>query len=390
MEAARGLYSGGASAPTTICPVPRERLLEPARDPHVAAYLRTLVDPATRLETRIHPSDEMYRFELTQPKRSAETAAVFYFHTGNTIFETLRHLLQWRYGGFQDLGRMLDVASGFGRATRFLVRAIDPRRVHVTEIDPAAVAFQESLFGVTGSISQSDPAALDVAGPFDVITAWSFFSHLPAARFRAWMERIFGLLSPGGLLILSVHGMGLPGAPPNFGEDFVFQRTSETTRLDRDEYGTSYVTARFVKTCVAKATASKGEVFALPFGLCGYQDVYAVIRKPVPALPELRLPRSPWGMMDASAIEKGVVTVGGWAAGAPDEPPPEVFLHVDDRMLDRSPGNGARGDERRWRFEFPIDGIDPDAIIRLEATSSRGLSRIMVAETLRPYLPAAG
>jgi len=368
--------------------VPHERLLDPARDPHVAAYLRTLADPGTRLETRIHPSDEMYRFELTQPKRSAETAAVFYFHTGNTIFETLRHLLQWRYGGFQDVGRMLDVASGFGRATRFLVRAIDPRRVHVTEIDSAAVAFQESLFGVTGSISQSDPAALDVAGPFDVITAWSFFSHLPAARFHAWMERLFGLLSPGGLLILSVHGMALPGSGGDSSRDFVFQRTSETTRLDLDEYGTSYVTARFVKKCVAKATDSEGEVFALPFGLCGYQDVYAVLRKPVPTLPEPRLPRSPWGMMDSSAIEEGVVSVGGWAAGAPDEPPPEVSLHVDDRMLNRSPGNGAPGDERRWQFEFPIDGIDPDAIIRLEATSSRGLSRVMVAETLRPYLSA--
>jgi len=367
--------------------VPDERLLDPARDPHVSAYLRTLVDSSTRLETRIHPADEMHRFELDQPKRSAETAAVFYFHRGNAIVETFHHLAQWRYGGMQGIGRMLDFASGFGRATRFLVRGISPRRVHVAEIDPAAVAFQESVFGVTGSVSRSDPESLDVTGPFDVITAWSFFSHLPEARFRAWMERLFGGLSPGGMLILSVHGMDLPDAPRDSSEDFVFRRTSETTRLDRAEYGTSYVSARFVRECVAKATGTEGEVFSLPFGLCGFQDVYVVLRKPVPGLPVPKLPRSPSGTMDTSAIERGVVSVGGWATGAPDEPPPDVSLHVDDRVLDRSPGKGATGAKRRWRFEFPLEGIDPDAIIRLEATSPRGPSQIMVAETLRPYLP---
>ena len=328
----------------------------------------------------------MYRFELHQPRRCAETAAVFYFHTGHTIFETLDHLARWRFGALERVGRMLDFASGFGRATRFLVRAIDPERVRVTEIDPAAVAFQEAVFGVPGSVSPGDPDALDVAGPFDLITAWSFFSHLPAARFHSWMERLFGLLSPGGLLLLSVHGMALLREERHSSKDFVFRRSSETTRLDVDEYGTSFVTAKFVKRCVRKSTRSEGELFALPFGLCSYQDVYAVIRKPVPALPPLRVPRSPWGMMDTSAIEGGVVSVGGWAAGAPDEPPPAVSLHVDDCVLDRSPGDGTTGKKRLWSFEFPLEGIDPDAIIRLEATSSRGLSRIMVAETLRPYV----
>jgi SAM-dependent methyltransferase len=358
--------------------------LNPAADPHVAAFLRT-VSHNTELETRIHPADEMYQFELSQPRRSPATAAVFYFHTGFTIFDTLRYLIEWRFGRVNVIGQMLDFASGFGRATRFLVGEISPRRLHVTEIDPAAVAFQKATFGVSGSVSSTDPNAFELWDSFDVITAWSFFSHLPAMRFQSWMDRLFRLLSPGGALIFSVHGVALLGAQHSSSE-FVFHRSSETTRLDTEEYGTSYVTTKFVRKCAKKATRSEGILIAVPFGLCGFQDVYILMRPPVPALPDLRLPRSPWGMMDSSSIENGVVRVGGWASAAPDEPPPDVLLCVDDQTLDRSHVNGSPGCERRWAFEFEGAAIDPDAIIRLEAASCRGLTRIMVAETLRPYL----
>jgi len=59
---------------------------------------------------------------------------------------------------------------------------------------------------------------------------------------------------------------------------------------------------------------------------------------------------------------------------------------VDDLLRERSPARGRNGENRRWAFEFPMAGIDPDAIIRIDAESTRGLTRIMVAETLRPYL----
>jgi hypothetical protein len=34
-----------------------------------------------------------------------------------------------------------------------------------------------------------------------------------------------------------------------------------------------------------------------------------------------------------------------------------------------------------------VAGTDPDALVRIEAVSARGVVRILVAETLRPYLP---
>jgi len=358
-------------------------LIDPALNRHFAAFLRTLWRGSS-LETRIHPADEMFRYELAQPHRAPETASVFYFHTGRTIFETLERLATGRPGGLSD-ARILDFASGFGRSTRFLVDAIGPERVHVSEIDPDAVSFQQSVFGVRGTVSDHDPSRFEMSGSFDLVTAWSFFSHLPGRRFEPWLDCLYRLLAPGGSLILSVHGMSLLAAADQSPAGIVFRPVSETRRLASQEYGTSYVTAEFVRRAVS-AAAPDATLRTFPFGLCGFQDVYVLRRPPVSPLASLRLFRCPWGVMDTSAIENGTVSVGGWASGDGDETPPHVALYFDDVLRQRSPGEGEAGAPRRWAFQFPVDGTHPDAIVRIEATSVNGMSRVFVAETLRPYL----
>jgi len=89
---------------------------------------------------------------------------------------------------------------------------------------PGPVRFQEETFGVRGTVSAANPAALPLDGPYDVVLACSFFSHLPAARFEAWLGRLRRLLSPGGVLIFSVHGMALlPPGERDLAEGIVFR-----------------------------------------------------------------------------------------------------------------------------------------------------------------------
>ena len=71
---------------------------DPAAEARVAEYVRSLVDPGAALETRIHPGDEMYRYELSQPHRSPATAAVFYFHTRNLVAQTVERIVRWVSG----------------------------------------------------------------------------------------------------------------------------------------------------------------------------------------------------------------------------------------------------------------------------------------------------
>ncbi|HWZ85738.1 MAG TPA: class I SAM-dependent methyltransferase [Thermoanaerobaculia bacterium] len=361
---------------------------DPCASEDVAACLPSLAGEGRALVTQIHPSDEMYRFDLAGPHRSPETAAIRYFAAAHSIFRTVSEVVAWRFGNYGGVRSFLDFASGYGRATRFLARALDPARITAAEIDPGAVRFQEQAFGVRGCVCGTDPGALSCPGPFDVVLAVSFFSHLPAARFGAWLACLYALVGDGGVLIFSTHGPELlPEGETMPAAGLAFRPESETARLDQNEYGTSWVTADFVR---ATAAGSAGRLFAFPRGLCGHQDLYALAKPPHPPGADLRLSRDPLGALMAANVDGGVVMTHGWAAGDRDERPPDVRLHLGRRLVAVSPGEGVIGGRREWGFTFPVSAVSPDAVVRIEAESPRGATRLLVAESLRPYLPGSG
>ena len=226
---------------------------DPCDSPEVAAYVRGLVGAGPPLETRLDPADEMFRYDLATPYASRPTAAVAYFATGRQIFEAVAGVVAWRFQGFGGVRSLLDFASGYGRSTRFLVEALAPGKITVAEIDPAAVRFQQETFGVRGVAAGSEPESLALEGSFDVVVASSFFSHLPAARFEAWLARLYALVALGGVLIFSAHGMGLlPEGEPIEPSGIAFRPVSETQRLEGTEYGTSYVSPEFVRRVAAR------------------------------------------------------------------------------------------------------------------------------------------
>jgi SAM-dependent methyltransferase len=365
-----------------------ERPFDPCVSPEVAAYVRGLSGDGPALSTWIHPADEMYRYELDAPRRTPDAAAIRYFATARAIFRSVSDLVAWRFGGFSGVRSFLDFASGFGRTTRFLARALDPERITVAEIDPLAVRFQTETFGVRGCVSGHEPDALALESPFDLVLAVSFFSHLPAGRFEAWLERLYGLVGEGGLLVFSTHGEELaPPSDPPGASGLAFRPESETDRLAGHEYGTSWVTPEFVRRAAEAASGSAGRLAAYRYGLCGHQDLYVLAKPPFPKEPA-RLAREPRGALELATIEKGAVAARGWASGDRDERPPDVKLYFGERLEAASPGHGPEGARRDWSFTFPITAVSPDCVVRIEAESSRGVPRLLVAETLRPHLPA--
>jgi len=356
---------------------------DPCASAQVADFVRGLGSPG--LETRIHPLDEMYRFELAAPHRTADAAAIRYFAAGHAIARTVSELAAWRYGSVGAAGRLLDFASGFGRTTRFLARALPAPRITVAEIDARAVRFQAETFGVDALVCGHDPASLAACGPFDLVVAASLFSHLPAGRFEAWLARLAALVAPGGLLVFSTHGERLlPAAarlPPS---GIAFEPHSETERLPGEEYGTAWVSPEFVGP-VSASVAPDGRLLFYEDGLCGAQDLYVLARPPLPPGAP-RLVRDPMGALEWAAVENGKVRARGWARGAADERPPDVRVVAGGTLVVASPGEGPPGARREWLFEFPIDGIPPDRVIRIEAVSARGIPRLLVTETLGPYL----
>ncbi|HXO29545.1 MAG TPA: class I SAM-dependent methyltransferase [Thermoanaerobaculia bacterium] len=224
----------------------------------------------------VHVDDEMLHFFLYTQRYPFEQALAAYFDSGRQIWKTVRQILSWRFGSPRACSRFLDFASGYGRLTRHIVAELPKESVWVSDIYAEAVAFQERTFGVKGIVSASDPQDLRFETSFDCILVSSLFTHLPAVRFSGWLRRLGAALTPGGMLLFSVHDLSLrrEGPPPASG--IAFSPQSESGSLSTEEYGTAWVSEEYVRSAV-KAALGDCAVHRIPRGLANIQDIYVVI-----------------------------------------------------------------------------------------------------------------
>lgn len=217
----------------------------------------------------VHPEDEMFRFIRdfwswrfhVVPMKAQSDAMRTYLTSGDLMMRDLEAALRDHGRALPQLGSFLEFASGYGRFTRFLVRRLDPGKVTVSDINHSAVDFARTTFGVSGFNSTERAGDLAHSQQYEVIFVASLFSHLAIEHWSAWLQRLFEMLAPGGLLIFSTHG---PYARDViFGEHwrdrleakaegFSFLPTNETDgRLAAEYYGSAFVTEAYVADEVA-------------------------------------------------------------------------------------------------------------------------------------------
>jgi SAM-dependent methyltransferase len=237
-------------------------------------FRRNFTRDPDRFITAVDPRCQMYSYGFARPDRDP-AAAFIYLDSGLKMLHPLAALARARFGGLSNVGRLLDFASGFGRLTRFLVQEMPPAAIVVSDIQAEAVESQRRTFGVDGFESVFDPAQLRCSDAFDVIFVASLFTHLPQARFHAWLTRLIELLTPTGMLVFSVHdeALLLPHRPmPASGIDFN-PSVSEIGTLDGSEYGSTHVSAQFVGRALEAAARGRGSHHRIPQGLW-HHDLY--------------------------------------------------------------------------------------------------------------------
>lgn len=354
----------------------------------VQALCRDLL--AAGMNPAISVADEMMIFFYYSQGRQVEKAAALYFESGRRIWSTVRQVLRWRFGSVDWGGPLLDFASGYGRVTRHAVLERPPASVWVADISADAVAFQEQQFGVHGLVSSADPERLRCDERFDAIVVSSLFTHLPEPRFRAWLQRLVSLLSPRGLLLFSVHDMALcppPGPAPRSG--YAFEAKSESGSLDRDEYGSSWVTEDFVRSSLREVIGT-GAVHRVPRGLASYQDLYLVLPgsgEGEDPFSTLALAREVDGFLEhCSLAGRRQLRLSGWLADRVlGSPPREVSMRIDGRLVMVCRELEPRPDLAQafpddpveavaWRAILDLpEGADPDsARLEIRALSAAG------------------
>ena len=331
--------------------------------------------------------DEMYLFALAN-HGTPDRACIRYYFNGHRILDTVRQVLQWHFGELDRISSFLDFASGYGRFTRFLVHDIPPKNVWISDIYAQAVQFQIEQFGVQGIISTTYPQDYPIQQSFDGILACSFFSHLPEATFLTWLQKLYSLLSPQGILMFSVHDREL--LPPHFNistSDILFIPNSESRSLDVNEYGTSYVGESFVAQSLKTISQGEAVYSRIPQGICGYQDLYLVTRTPQNPLSSLKFSHHPQGKIERCelTIEGHLLLTGRLSEINPNGQLDSILVSINGKLIQNGLFAFKPTDsdtQSSWSYQLPLGEISPQDIILIKAINNQELEWVFETTTL--------
>jgi SAM-dependent methyltransferase len=227
----------------------------------------------------ISPQDDIYRFFDGHP--TSVNPLRDYFADGWRTLSELMLLLESVDRPLLKTQCVLEFASGHGRFTRHLAKALGPQRVVVSDVVADAVAFARARFGVDGFESTTQPEALHWPARYDLVFVLSLFSHLPRASWGRWLRHLYDAVAPGGLLVFSTHGEEAArrqGVQLD-GEGFFFAASSESNAIDAQEYGTAFTAPGFVQARLADCVAGARLLRLAPVWFWHHQDAW-VLQKP--------------------------------------------------------------------------------------------------------------
>ena len=106
-------------------------------------------------------------------------------------------------GMSQDL-QYLDFGCGWGRITRMFIRDFKVGNIHGVDVTPEILEQCKKIMTI-GEFNLCKPAGElpYQVNSFDLVTAFSVFSHLSAKNGMHWIKEIHNVMRKGGLLVIT-------------------------------------------------------------------------------------------------------------------------------------------------------------------------------------------
>lgn len=171
--------------------------------------------------------------------------------------------------------RFLDFGSAWGRYTRYFWRDIPSENLHGVDIDPEIIATCRYL-GVPGNFRIIEPRGTlpYTDNSFDLMIAYSVFTHLPEDVAAHWMRELSRVAAPGAVIVYTVeprrfltfietldpaspnmwHALmatfkdRVPGLLSQFDRgEFCYIPTSGGAYRDADVYGDAAISERYIR-----------------------------------------------------------------------------------------------------------------------------------------------
>ena len=127
-------------------------------------------------------------------------------HYGRETAGALHALVGQTGDPLERLSAVLDFGVGCGRIARHWADIHGPEW-HGCDANAAAVAWcAENLPFLRVTRNNPDPPLPYAAAAFDLVYAYSVFTHLAGPQQRSWMAELVRVVKPGGRLIFTTHG----------------------------------------------------------------------------------------------------------------------------------------------------------------------------------------
>ncbi len=112
-----------------------------------------------------------------------------------------------RHRELGSVRRLFDWGCGCGRITAHLLHQLPAVEIQGSDIDPEAVTWcQVHLRPAKFLVNGTYPPLPFEGATFDVVLAYSIFTHLTREVQNAWLAELRRVVLPGGLVLATVHG----------------------------------------------------------------------------------------------------------------------------------------------------------------------------------------
>jgi SAM-dependent methyltransferase len=176
--------------------------------PAVQLYELALAAKSRVTGPREHAEDGLplppSRLRAQAGPRHADPA--FFLRSGRRHTELISELLRTNGSAIEELESMLDFGCGCGRVVRYWSK-LHGRRVCGCDVNPKMVEWcRANLSFADFTVNGLSPPLPYGSSSFDLVYAFSVFTHLPRDLQHAWIDECFRVLRPEGYLLISTLG----------------------------------------------------------------------------------------------------------------------------------------------------------------------------------------